>query len=94
MDRQKALEEFLGDKVAPLTLGLYLWRNRFYEVLPSRLTKIRHNWSGFVRLEHKGKTWMMREASEDIIKKYYPQVYMNKNFREAIKKNPDIIKNG
>lgn len=92
MDRQKALEEFLGDKVEKLALGLYSWRGKYYEVLPSRLTTIRHNWSGFVRLERGKKVWMMREASDEIVMKYYPKVYQRKDFAKAIKLNPELIK--
>ena len=92
MDRQKALELFLGDKVYPEHLGLYLWRERYYEVLPSRLTRKRHNWSGFVRLEHKGKTWMMREVSDDVLKKYYPEIWSRNQLSKAIGYNPELIK--
>lgn len=91
MDRQKALEEFLNSGVEKLALGLYLWRGKYYEVLPSRLTTVRHNWSGFVRLEHKGKVWMMREASDDVLKRYYPKVLQDKHFKKALELNPNIV---
>jgi len=92
MNAQKALEEFLGDKVERLALGLFLWRGKYYEVLPSRLTTVRHNWSGFVRLQHGKKVWMMREASEEIIHKYYPNVSQQRNFAKALELNRDLIK--
>lgn len=68
INRQKLLEELLNDKVEKITARLFRWRGLYYEVLPYSLTLKRHNWSGFVRL---GDGFMMREASVDIIKKYY-----------------------
>lgn len=73
--RQQALEEFLNDSVEKLAVGLFKWRGRYYEVLPYRMTLKRHNWSQFVRL---GEGFMMREASNEIIKKYYPKVTIDK----------------
>lgn len=91
-DRQKCLEEFLNDDVVCKALGLYFWHDRYYEVLPHSLTLKRHNWSGFVRRHYKGKTYMVREASDEIVKKYYPKVWSDDNFGKAIKLNPEIIK--
>lgn len=89
MERQRALENFLGDKVTPLALGLYLWRGKYYEVLPYTLVLKRHNWSQFVRLQG---DFRMREASLDIVKEYYPKVYQDIDFKKALELNPEIIK--
>lgn len=90
-DRQKCLEEWLNSDVVKLALGLYLWRGRYYEVLPHSLTIKRHNWSGFIRRSYKKKTYMVREASDDIVKQYYPEVWSNQQFKKAMKLNPEII---
>lgn len=90
-DRQKCLEEMVNSDVVSKALGLYLWRDKYYEVLPYGLTLQRHNWSGFVRRHHKGKTWMVREASEKIIKQYYPKVWNELTFKEALELNPNLV---
>lgn len=72
--RQQALEAFLNDEVEKKALSLYFWRGRYYEVLPYRTTLKRHNWSQFVGI---GEGFMMREASKEIIKKYYPKVSLD-----------------
>lgn len=74
-NRQQALEAFLNDEVERKALSLYFWRDRYYEVLTYRQTLKRHNWSQFVTIPGGFK---MREASEDIIKKYYPKVSIDK----------------
>lgn len=71
MNRKKALEKFLNSEVQTLALGLYLWRDKYYEVLPHSLTRKRHNWSQFIKLDDR---FSMREASRDVLKRYYPQV--------------------
>lgn len=71
MTRQQALEEFLGQNVTRLHISLYKWHQLYYEVLPYSLTLKRHNWSGFVKLTDK---FVMREISNKMIKKYYPQI--------------------
>ena len=91
MDRKKCLEEWLNSEVSQLALGLYLWRDRYYEVLPHSLTLKRHNWSGFIRRHYKGKTYMVREASDQIVKEYYPKVWTDQQVKKALKLNPDLI---
>lgn len=70
-DRQQALETFLNDEVERKALSLYFWRGKYYEVLTYRQTLKRHNWSQFVTL---AGGWKMREASEEIVNKYYPTI--------------------
>jgi len=74
MNRKRALEDFLNDTVEQKALGLYLWRERYYEVLTTKQTLRRHNWSQFVTI---GNGYKMREANEYIIKTYYPKVLTN-----------------
>lgn len=76
MNRQQALEFFLNDKVERKALGLYLWRGKYFEVLTYQKTLKRHNWSQFVTI---AGGYKMREASEEIIKKYYPKVVLTNN---------------
>jgi hypothetical protein len=71
MNRKKALEDFLNDSVEVIQLGLYKWREIHYEVIPRSLALKRHNWSGFVRKEFRGRSYMIREASKETIQKYY-----------------------
>ena len=73
--RQQALEEFLNDSVEKLAVGLFKWHGRYYEVVPHHYTLRRHNWSQFVTISG---GFRMREASEEIIKKYYPKVTIDK----------------
>jgi hypothetical protein len=75
LNRQQALEEFLNDNVVKLATGLYTWRGKYYEVLTYTKTLKRHNWSQFITIEG---GYRMREASLDIIKKYYPKVTIDK----------------
>jgi hypothetical protein len=73
--RQQALENFLNDSVEKLTPRLFKWRGRYYEVLTYQETLKKHNWSQFVSLQG---DWKMREASPEVIKKYYPKVTLDK----------------
>ncbi len=90
-NRQRALEEMVNDSVEKLALGVYKWHERYYEVVPYTTTLKRHNWSGFVAYEFKGKTYMIREASNDILKKYYPKVWHSIDIRKAMELNPELV---
>jgi len=90
-NRQKALEEFLNDHVNKLALGVYEWRGNYYEVLPYSVTQSRHNWSGFIKQAYREKVFMIREASDEILKKYYPKVWSKIHLDKAIKLNPKTI---
>jgi len=73
--RQQVLADFLNEPdIVKLALGLYSWRGISYEVLPYSLTIKRHNWSGFIRYMYKGNVYCIREATNDMIKKYYKNI--------------------
>lgn len=71
----KALCTILNDNAECIENRLYKWRNMYYEVLPYPLIEKRQNWSQFAYIEHMGKKYGFREASERIIKKYYPRSF-------------------
>ena len=89
--RQRALEEMVNDSVEKLALGVYKWGQTYYEVVPYSTTLKRHNWSGFVAYEFKGHTYMVREASSDVLKKYYPKVWSTMILKKAIEFNPNLV---
>lgn len=93
-DRQKALEQLINDTTVKLALGLYSWHDRYYEVVPYTFTQKRHNWSQFIKQIYKNKTFMIREASDEVIKKYFPKVWSAIDLKKAFKLNPEIIKRG
>lgn len=72
MTKKRALEEFLNDEVQEVEKRLFKWRSRYYEVLPRSLVVRRHLSSHFVTLNDQ---YMMREATDHVIKKYYPLTY-------------------
>ena len=68
-DKQKALEEFLNDEVEKLAPRLFKWRGRLYEVVSYQSTLKKHNWSQYVKIG----SFMMREMTNETIKKYFPK---------------------
>ena len=93
-DRQKAIENLLNDDVQKIVLGLYLWRNKYYEVLPYSLVYKRHNWNSFIKIKFNNKIYMMREASDDVIQKYYPYVWSAREIEKSTQLNPKLIEKG
>jgi hypothetical protein len=88
---QKVLEELVNSDVVYKTPRLFLWRLKYYEVLPYHLTLKRHSWSGYIKREHKGKTYMVREMTQDMMQKYYPKVLQSEDFSRAVELNPNLI---
>lgn len=93
-NRQKALEEFLNDEVQKLALGVYIWRGKYYEVLPYERTLKRHNWSGFVRAHLDDKIFMIREASDEVLNRYYPKIWEQLHIQKSVKAGGTFIEKG
>ena len=91
LPQQKVIEDFLNDSVEKVGNSVYKWGKRYYEVLPYHSTIKRHNWSGFVRHERGGKTWAIREASNEVIAKYYPKIWARLEISQATHLNKNLI---
>lgn len=73
MTRQQVIQNFLNDDVQKVCQSLYVWRRRYYEVLPysfilkSKKTKPDH----FIKWIFGNKLYGIREMSKALLKKYY-----------------------
>lgn len=90
-NRQKALESLVNDEVARLTIAIYKWRRTFYEVLPYTTTLRRHNYNGFVKVVVGKETFMVREASNEVLQKYYPELWAKIELEKASHYNPRLV---
>lgn len=66
--KQKVIEEFLNDSVTKLKSGLFEWRGRYYEVKYFKQILKDHQASHFIKINHKNRTYGVREVSEALLK--------------------------